>query len=130
MSAAVLQGVPYTTLDTDIWINLPPRQYIRILNLCRAMGAEIVANTVVILEDGTTVNFLYRVDGVNLFPSEFRKAVMLEWLGRKVRVLPLERILQSKKTVGRPKDLAHIPILQSFLECRDVAAKRMKRTKA
>ena len=119
MSAAVLQGVPYSTLDTDIWIHLPPRQYIRVLNICRALQADIVANTVVILKDGTTVNFLYRVDGVNAFLGEFRKAVKLEWLGRTVRVLPLERILQSKTVVGRPKDLAHIPILKTFLACRD-----------
>lgn len=119
MSAAVLQGVPYTTLDTDIWVNLPPRQYIRVLNLCRSRKATVVANTVVILQDGTTVNFLYRVDGLGTFLSEFRKALKLKWLGRTVRVLPLERILQSKKIVGRPKDLAHIPILKTFLECRD-----------
>ncbi len=79
----------------------------------------MVANTVVILEDGTTVNFLYRVDGLNTFLGEFRRALKLDWLGRTVRVLPLERILQSKMVVGRPKDMAHIPILRKFLECRD-----------
>jgi hypothetical protein len=119
MSAAVLQGVPYTTLDTDIWINLPSRQYLRVLNLCRSLGAVFVANTVVILEDGTTVNFLYRVDGLNAFVGEYRKALQLEWMNRLVRVLPVERILKSKETVGRPKDVAHLPILRTFLQCRD-----------
>ena len=33
MSAAVLQGVPATTLDTDIWIDLPQREYVN--NLAR-----------------------------------------------------------------------------------------------
>jgi hypothetical protein len=42
MSAAVLQGVPATTLDTDLWIDLPPRQYMRILNLCRRLGATLL----------------------------------------------------------------------------------------
>jgi hypothetical protein len=118
MSAAVLQGVPYTTLDTDIWINLPSRQYIRVLNLSRSLNAEIVANTVVILSDGIAVNFLYRVDGLNTFASEYRKAVPLDWMGRRVKVLPVERIMKSKQTVGRPKDLAHLPILNAFLKCR------------
>src|SRR5205809_1020261 len=27
MSAAVLQGVPVTTIDIDLWIDLPTRQY-------------------------------------------------------------------------------------------------------
>jgi len=30
MTAAILQGVPSTTLDVDLWIGLPPRQYIRL----------------------------------------------------------------------------------------------------
>jgi len=119
MSAAVLQGVPYTTLDTDMWINLPPRSYIRVLNLCRSLGATIVANTVVILEDGTTVNFLYRVDGLNAFLTEYRNALRMEWMNRQVRVLPVERILKSKEAVGRPKDVAHLPILKTFLQCRE-----------
>ena len=119
MSAAVLQGVPYSTLDTDIWIDLPSRQYIRVLNLSRSLDAGVVANTVVILKDGTTVNFLYRVDGVKSFASEYRTAVRLKWLGKQIRVLPLERILQSKEFIGRPKDLAHLPVLKTFLKCRD-----------
>ena len=41
MSAAILQGVPATTLDTDLWIDLPPRKYLRVLNLARRLGAEI-----------------------------------------------------------------------------------------
>lgn len=117
MSAAVLQGVPYTTLDTDVWIDLPPRQYIRVLNLCRELGAQIVANTVVILEDGITVNFLYRMDGIRTFRTEYRDALKVKWLGKTVRVLPVEQILRRKRAVGRPKDLAHVPILKLYLAC-------------
>src|ERR1041384_5259531 len=32
MSAAILQGVPATTLDTDLWVDLHPRQYMRVIN--------------------------------------------------------------------------------------------------
>jgi len=81
MSAAILQGVPATTLDTDFWIDLPPRQYIRILRLCQTLGATIRANTVVDLSDGSAVNFLYRVDGLRSFDYEFKRARRLHWLG-------------------------------------------------
>lgn len=30
MTAAVLQGTPVTTFDLDLWIDLPPRQYMRV----------------------------------------------------------------------------------------------------
>src|SRR5262245_48941639 len=35
MSAAVLQGVPVMTVDIDLWIDLPSRQYMRVLNIAR-----------------------------------------------------------------------------------------------
>ena len=118
MSGAILQGVPATTLDTDIWIDLPSRQYIRLLNLCRSLGAEVVANTIVELSDGAQVNFLYHVDGLRSFNTEFRKAKRVNWMGIRVAVLPLDRIYQSKKFVGRPKDLAHLPLLKQVIAFR------------
>lgn len=118
MSGAILQGVPATTLDTDIWVDLPERQYIRVLNLCRKLGASIRANTVVELADGSLINFLYHVDGLRTFEAEYRQALRLRWLGFKVAVLPLSRIYRSKQVVGRPKDLAHLPLLRKVLRIR------------
>jgi hypothetical protein len=115
MSGAILQGVPATTLDTDLWVDLPPRQYIRVLNLCLTLGATIRANTVVELSDGSMVNFLYAMDGVRSFGAEYRHARRIQWLGMEVRVLPLARIRASKKYVARPKDLAHLPLIDQTL---------------
>lgn len=115
MSAAILQGVPATTLDTDFWIDLPPRRYMRVLNLCRRLGATVRANTVVDLADGSMVNFLYAVHGLRSFAREYRAAKRLHWLGTRVAVLPLERIFASKRFVGRPKDLAHLPLLEQTM---------------
>ncbi len=116
MSGAILQGVPATTLDTDIWIDLPARQYMRVLNLCRRMGAQVRANTVVDLSDGSIVNFLYEVHGVHSFQYEYQRAKKVKWLKTEVAVLPLPRIYASKKFVGRPKDLAHLPLLEQTME--------------
>lgn len=112
MSAAVLQGVPATTLDTDIWVDLPERQYVKILALCRRLGSSTLARTVVSLRDDTLVNFLYRVDGLDDFEVEAKKAVRLNWFGMKIDVLPLTSIIRSKETVAREKDLAHLPLLR------------------
>jgi hypothetical protein len=116
MSGAILQGVPTTTLDTDVWIDLPSRQYIKVLNLCRTLGAAVRANTVVELTDGSIVNFLYEVHGIRSFSSEYKRAKKLRWLGSVVRVLPLDRIYASKKFVARPKDLAHLPLLEQVMK--------------
>jgi len=118
MSGAILQGVPATTLDTDLWIDLPERQYMQVIRLCLRLGATMRANTVVELSDGSLVNFLYHVDGLHSFQYEFKRARRMQWLGFRVAVLPLARIYRSKKFVGRPKDLAHLPLLAQTMALR------------
>jgi hypothetical protein len=126
MSGAILQGVPATTLDTDIWVDLPARQYVRVLSLCRRLGADLRANTVVDLSDGSTVNFLYEVHGLRSFGYEYQRAKRMKWLQTEVAVLPLERIYASKKFVGRPKDLAHLPLLEQAIKLQRHLARRKK----
>ena len=124
MSAAILQGVPATTLDTDIWIDLPERQYVKVLSVCRRLGCETLAATVVSLRDDTLVNFLYRVDGLGAFKTETKKAVRLNWLGMEIDVMPLESIIRSKEAIGREKDLAHLPLLRKTVELRTKTKKK------
>lgn len=115
MSAAILQGTPATTIDTDIWVDLSEREYLRVHNVCREQGATILAPTAVALSDDTLVNFLFRVDGLKSFGAELKKAVRVKWMGTTVKVMPLESILKSKRAVARPKDLAHIPLLEETI---------------
>jgi hypothetical protein len=62
------------------------------------------------------VNFLYRVDGLKTFADEYERAEVLEWLERQIRVLPLQRIIASQKPIRRPKDIAHLPLLNQTLK--------------
>ncbi len=130
MSGAILQGVPATTLDTDIWVDLPPRQYMRVINLCLRQGGTMQANTVVDLSDGTTVNFLYEVHGIQSFRYEYQRAVKMNWLGVEVAVLPLARIYTSKKFVGRPKDLAQLPLLEQTMQLKSDLKRRARKSRA
>ena len=118
MAAAILQGVVMTTLDTDIWVELPERQYIRLLNLCVKQGATAVSPTVYVLADGRVVNFLFRVDGIRSFAAEYPNAISARLEREAVKVLPLERIMKSKKAVLRDKDRLHILQIERFLKGR------------
>jgi hypothetical protein len=118
MAAAIAQGVMANTLDVDVWIDLPSRQYMRVLNLARRLGATIAANTVVYLQDGTPVNFVYEVGGLGRFARERRHLVHARIHGRDLPVLRLERILKSKETILRDKDKLHILLIRDFLRCR------------
>jgi hypothetical protein len=115
MSAAVLQGVPVTTIDVDFWLDMPARQYMRAVNVARSLGAKMIRNTVVELADGTLVNFIFEVTGLESFAAEFRKTRKLNFHGLTVPVMPLESIRKCKAAVMRPKDKAHIYYIDETL---------------
>jgi hypothetical protein len=125
MSAAILQGVIVTTIDTDLWVDLPERQYIRLMNLVVKQGGTPVAQTVYALADGRLVNFLFTVHGLRNFDTEYRRAIDATIEGEPVKILSLERILQSKRTVLRDKDRLHILQIERFMRGRE----RLERTK-
>ena len=118
MAAAIAQGVMANTLDVDLWIDLPSRQYMRLLNISLRLGATIGAKTVVYLEDGTPVNFVYEVTGLDEFSRERRRVAFARIHGHEVPVLRLERIVKSKQAIGRDKDKLHILLIREFLRCR------------
>lgn len=114
MNAAILQGAPASTLDYDIWINLPPRQYMRVINIAHRLGAELFSNNAVAI-NGLSVDFVYEPHGLKSFRTEFRSALWLEWDDLRIPVLPLHRIIAAKEFIGRDKDLAQLPILRAVL---------------
>lgn len=118
MTAEILQGVLTNTLDTDIWVDLPTRQYMRLWNIIRTQDGTALSQTLYVLADGKVVNFLFSVDGLLSFAAEFKNAVTAKLEGIEVKLLPLERILKSKKTIRRDKDLAHIRLIENVLKGR------------
>ena len=115
MSAANIQGVPGSTIDVDLWLDLPARDYMKAVNLALRLGAQMVRNTVVELRDGTLVNFVYEVTGLPAFEEVIGRAKKMKWHGVNVAVLPLELIQKSKEAIRRPKDLLHIELIRQRL---------------
>jgi hypothetical protein len=126
MSAAIVQGVMGSTLDVDIWVDLPKRQYMRVQNIAARLSAAMGANTVAYLEDGTPLNFVYEVNGLGAFGNEFKHTERLEFCGKVIPVLKLERILKSKEAIRRDKDLSHIVNIRNLLRCRRSILKTQK----
>ena len=116
MMAAIHQGAPLMTLDYDFWLRLPARQYIRVLRLVQRLGGTIRANTVYELADGTQVNAVFRVpDGLQSFDAEWKRCLKARLEGQPVRVLPLRRVIASKRASDREKDRLVLPILERTL---------------
>ena len=127
MSAANLQGVLEGTVDVDIWIGLPSRQYMRVINVCRKLGATLSSANKVYLSDDTPVDFIYEITGLRTFDSEYQKAKRLLFHGVRIPVLPLERICRSKEAAGRDKDKLHILLIRQALRLRRAKPKRPRK---
>ena len=115
MMAAIEQGAPLMTIDYDFWVRLPQRQYVRLLTIIRRQGGTIRAQTLYELADGTQVNIIFQPDGLRSFDVEFRKCLIGKIENQPVRILPLKRVIASKRAAHRDKDLLVLPVLERTL---------------
>jgi len=113
--AAIEQGAPLMTVDYDFWVKLPERQYVRLLSIVQRQGGTIRAQTLYELSDGTQVNAVFAPNGLRSFDMEWKGSRWAELEGVRVRVLPLRRVIASKRAANREKDLAVLPILERTL---------------
>jgi hypothetical protein len=130
MSAANLQGVLASTVDVDVWIGLPARQYMRVINLCHKLKATIRSPNKVFLRDDTPVDFIFEINGLPAFEKEYPRAKWLLFHGMKIPVLPLDRICKSKLAVARDKDKLHILLIQQALRLQKAAKNARRKPKS
>jgi hypothetical protein len=89
------------------------------------LGGTIVARTLYELSDGIQVNAIFRVDGLRSFAVEARGCGWGRLDGQPVKVLPLARVIASKRAAQREKDVAVLPVLERTLRL----SRRLKRRK-
>lgn len=113
--AAIEQGAPLMTVDYDFWVRLPERQYVRLLSIVQRLGGTIRARTLYELRDGTQVNAIFQPDGLKSFESEWNNCRVGRLEGVPLRILPLGRVIASKRAANRDKDIAVLPVLRRTL---------------
>jgi hypothetical protein len=135
--AAIEQGAPLMTVNYDFWVKLPERQYTRLLTIVHRQGGTIRARRLYELSDGTQVNAIFRPDGLRSFDKEWKISHWGRLEGVSVRVLPLDRVIASKRAANREKDIAVLPILRRTLRLakrlrpagQSIAARKKRRRK-
>ncbi len=118
LGAAALQGAPAVTQDIDLWFGdlTDPRLH----NALRQVGASYIPPThttppLLAGAGAELFDIVVHMHGLGTFRQEARRAIKVT-VGRiEVPVLPLARIIASKKATGRPKDLAILPVLEDAL---------------
>jgi hypothetical protein len=113
--AAIEQGAPLMTVDYDFWVRLPERQYVRLLSIVQRLGGTIRARTLYELSDGTQVNAVFQPNGLRSFEVEWKRCRISKLEGVPLRILPLSRVIASKRAANREKDIAVLPVLERTL---------------
>ncbi len=119
-SAAVLQGSRGSTEDVDVWFE--DVSDTRIAEAITSVGGYWASGSFGLMPPqlgGGGISDFFDVvvhcDGLRRFAEEYADAREVDLGGVRVPVLPLERILASKRAAGRPKDLAQIPALEAAI---------------
>jgi hypothetical protein len=116
MSAAVIQGADLATEDIDLWFESLSDPGLD--EAARAAGGMIAwrASPPMITGKGLDhIDIVSRCDGLRTFNAEYAAAIEAEAFGVKVKVLPLRRVIASKKAANRLKDRAVLPALKAAL---------------
>ena len=127
LSAAALQGAPVVTEDIDLWFeNLSdPKLMQALIKVGAAYVPPFGYNPPMLAGAGSEpFDITLRMNGLDDFVTEWKRAVKINVGGLKLSVLPLDRILASKQAANRPKDRLVIPVLQNTLRTLNIKSKR------
>ena len=118
LSAAALQGAPVVTQDVDLWFE--DLSDPRIREAARHVGAAYVPqfnlNPPMFAGAGTELfDIVLTLQGLGSFEEEVRGCIEVHLENHRLKVLPLARILVSKRAANRQKDRLVIPVLEDTL---------------
>ena len=118
LAAAALQGVPAVTQDIDLWIDdLSSTNFHRALEKLGILYVSPTMQNPPLLVGGGAELFdlVVHMHGLEPFETEADRAVRIKLGNVDVAVLPLDRIIASKRATDRPKDRAILPVLEDAL---------------
>jgi len=121
MGAAILEGAPLATQDLDLWFSAIDDERIR--RAAKDAGGFWISGfgmqPPAFGGDGLSrLDIVLTADGLDAFDTEYARAIELEIDGVRVHILPIERVIASKRATGRAKDAAQLPALEATLLAR------------
>lgn len=131
MVAAILQGVPLTTMDLDIVHRRTPINVERLLRVLEDIDAiarndprRLRPNETHLLGPGHILlqtrfgdfDCLGAIDGGRSYEDLLLASIEIEIEGRSLQFLRLREVLAIKRRAARPKDLAAIPYIESTID--------------
>jgi hypothetical protein len=126
LGAAVLEGAPVATQDIDVWFETIDNDQIK-LAATDAGGFWVsgfgVQPPAFSGEELSRINVVLTAHGLKRFAEEYDAGIEREIEGVVLRILPLERVIASKRAPSRPKDAASLPAREATLQARTQSEK-------
>ncbi len=134
--AAALQGAPVLTQDVDILYRIEDGNVDRLEHALTRLHAVargdsrnlpfgkshlVTTGHKLALTDAGPLDVLGSINDALLYDDLIGSSDELEVMGQRVRVLSLSRLVELKRALARPKDLAMLPVLEATLRERDKA---------
>lgn len=121
LGAAVIEGAPVATQDIDVWFETLDNDQIKLA--AQDAGGFWVSGFGMQPpafggDELSRIDVVLTAHGLNRFVDEYDAGIEREIEGVVLRILPLERVIASKKATSRPKDAASLPALEATLEAR------------
>ncbi len=128
--AAALQGAPIVTQDVDVLYRLDDGNVERLMRALTELGAVARGDPrrlpfdeshlrstghKLAMTNAGPLDVLGSINDGLLYEDLIGSADVLEVAGVLVNVLSLERLISLKRELGRPKDLAALPVLEATL---------------
>jgi hypothetical protein len=116
MSAADLQGASIGTQDIDLWLKSTSDGGLD--KAAQAVGSLFIwrANPPTFSsQDLERIDIVRSCSGLGPYDKEYDNTLNMDIEGIPVKVLPLERVIASKRVANRSKDVAHLPTLEAVL---------------
>ncbi len=114
-SAAVLQGANTATQDIALWFADLADPAIG--EAVRAAGGIWIPGSVGMRPPAIGGDAIG--DRLDEFEAELARSLAVDVEGVPLRVLPIDRVIASKRALGRPRDLAHLPALEEAVAAID-----------
>ena len=127
MGAAVLEGAPIATQDLDVWFAQVDDEAIR--RAAADAGGFWISGfgmqPPAFGGDGLArIDVVLTAHGLEAFAVEYARAIEREIEGVTLRILPLDRVVASKRATGRAKDIAQLPVLEATPLANDARRER------
>ena len=127
VTAASMQGARVATEDVDLWF--ADTSDPRVGEAAHRAGGIWVSGSFGMQPPalggglGDRFDVVLTLNGLEPFEVEYARAKVMNVDGVSVRVLPLDRIICSKRAANRPKDRAALPALEAALAVLEDEAK-------